>query len=170
MAVASEKGASSWLSTLPIIEHGFALHKGAFRDALCLRYGWRPAHLPSHCICGAQFTSEHALSCSQGGFPSIRHNEVRDITADLMSEVCHGVGTEPHLQPVTEEQLTHRSAIRDDGARLDIVAESFWGGTAKCILQLRVFNPLAPSHHNSSLAQCYNKNESEKKRAYDERV
>ena len=39
LKVSSEKGASSWLSTLPIAEHGFALHKGAFRDALCLRYG-----------------------------------------------------------------------------------------------------------------------------------
>ena len=43
--VASEKGASSWLSALPVAEHGFTLHKGAFRDALCLRYGWRPALL-----------------------------------------------------------------------------------------------------------------------------
>ena len=40
MQVSTEKGASSWLATLPIDEHGFALHKGAFRDALCLRYGW----------------------------------------------------------------------------------------------------------------------------------
>ena len=39
LTVCSEKGASSWLSALPIFEHGFALHKGAFRDALCLRYG-----------------------------------------------------------------------------------------------------------------------------------
>ncbi len=30
MALASEKGASSWLTTLPIEEHGFTLHKGAF--------------------------------------------------------------------------------------------------------------------------------------------
>ena len=63
-----EKGASSWLSTSPITEHGFALHKGAIRDALCLRYGWRLLRLPSHCICGGQFTIEHALSCSRGGF------------------------------------------------------------------------------------------------------
>ena len=40
MQVSTEKGISSWLATLPIDEHGFALHKGAFRDALCLRYGW----------------------------------------------------------------------------------------------------------------------------------
>ena len=36
--IAKEKGASNWLTTLPITERGFALHKGAFRDAICLRY------------------------------------------------------------------------------------------------------------------------------------
>ena len=171
LTVSAEKGASSWLSTLPIEEHGFALHKGAFRDALCLRYGWRPTHLPSHCICGRQFTIEHALNCPRGGFPSIRHNEIRDITADLMSEVCHSVGTEPNLQPVTEEQLTHRTANREDGARLDIVAESFWGRDRQCaFFDVRVFNPFAQSYRNTSLSQCYRRNEMEKKRAYDERV
>jgi len=43
MQVASKKGASRWLATLPIAETGFALHKGAFRDALCLRYGGFPS-------------------------------------------------------------------------------------------------------------------------------
>ncbi len=79
-------------------EHGFALHKGAFRDALCLCYGWRPPNLPSQCVCGKFFTVEHALSCPRGGFPSIRHNEIRDMTATLMSKVCHNVKIEPGLQ------------------------------------------------------------------------
>ena len=35
--LALEKGASSWLTSLPVEEFGFALHKGAFRDALALR-------------------------------------------------------------------------------------------------------------------------------------
>ena len=36
LTICSEKGASSWLSALPISEHiWFVLHKGAFRDALC---------------------------------------------------------------------------------------------------------------------------------------
>ena len=129
--VSSEKGASSWLSTLPIAEHGFALHKGAFRDTLCLRYGWHPTNLPSHCVCGNKLNVEHALSCPRGGFPSICHNEIRDITASLMSEVCHAVGTEPCLQPVTGEQLTHRTFNREEGARLDIVAQSFWGASGE---------------------------------------
>ena len=82
LEVSKEKGASSWLSALPIAEHGFALHKGAFRDALCLRYGWQPPLLPANCVCGKHLTIEHALSCPCGGFPSIRHNELRDLTDD----------------------------------------------------------------------------------------
>ncbi len=31
---AKEKGASSWLTVLPIEEHGFFLNKGEFRDSL----------------------------------------------------------------------------------------------------------------------------------------
>ena len=75
---AQEKGASSWLSSLPLAVFGFSLHKGAFRDALALRYGWLPSNTPIHCACGTQFSVEHSLSCPKGGFPSIRHNEVRD--------------------------------------------------------------------------------------------
>ena len=51
----------------------------------------------------------------------MRHNEVRDITASLLSEVCHGVTTEPHLQSLSGETMSHRSAITDDGARLDVL-------------------------------------------------
>ena len=61
--ICSEKGTSSWITALPIAEHGFMLHKGAFRDALCLRYGWRPQNLPSHCVCG--LTSLHSRACTQ---------------------------------------------------------------------------------------------------------
>ena len=85
---------------IPIIKHNFALHKGAFRDALCLRYGWQPSRLPSQCFCGMAFTVEHALSCSCGALPSIRHNEIRDLTAKLLTEVCHKMATEPTLQPL----------------------------------------------------------------------
>ena len=101
----SEKGASRWLSTLLIAEHGFALHKEAFRDALCLRYGWRPAGLPTTCVCGKNFSVEHALNCPCGGLPSMRHNELQNITAQCLTEVCHGVGIEPHLQPLSDEPL-----------------------------------------------------------------
>ena len=71
--LAKEKGASTWLTALPLVEHGFTLHKGAFHD-LALSYGWTPSEMPSMCTCGSKFSVEHALSCAKGGFPSIRHN------------------------------------------------------------------------------------------------
>ena len=49
---AKEKGASSWLTVLPLSDHGFALHKSAFHDATALRYGWSPPKLPSNAIAG----------------------------------------------------------------------------------------------------------------------
>ena len=99
----------------------------AFRDSICLRYGWFPSNLPLQCTCGKKFSAEHALSCSHGGFPSICHNELRDITAELLTEVCHNVGTEPPLQPVIDEHLIHRTTNREDGARLNVAAESLGG-------------------------------------------
>ena len=100
MTLAQEKGASSWLTTIPLEEFGFTLHKGAFRDALALRYGWQPPNVRTNCSCGSLLSVEHALSRPKGGFPSLRHNEVRDLTANVMAEVCHYVSIEPHLQPL----------------------------------------------------------------------
>ena len=169
--VSKEKGASSWLTTLPISEHGFALHKGAFKDTLCLRHGWIPSMLPANCIYNKEFTINHALSCPFGGFPSIRHNEVRDITAHLLSEVCHNVGIEPHLQPLSGEILDLRTANREDGARLDIKAQGFWGDDRECaFFDVRVFNPFAHSYRNVPLTTGYRRNKQEKRRAYDQRV
>ena len=93
--LAAEKGASNWLSVLLVAEHGFYLHKTAFRDATYLRFGWRPDRLPEKCICGSSFTVEHALTCNRGGFSFLRHNKIRDLSAKLLTEVCPNVGIEP---------------------------------------------------------------------------
>ena len=78
--------ASCWLCALPLHKHGFALHKSAFRDALALQYGWSPIDLPTSCSCGKGLSVEHALSCSRESFPTLRHNEIRDLTAVLLTE------------------------------------------------------------------------------------
>ena len=169
--LAKEKGASTWLTALPLKEHGFSLHKAAFHDAMALRYGWSPSNLPSKCDCGSNFTVEHALSCAKGGFPSIRHNEIRDLTANLLTEVCNEVCIEPNLQPTTPDQLSGATANSQDGARLDISANGVWGGRfEKTFFDVRVFNPHAPSNRNQTLSTCYRKHEREKKRAYAQRI
>ena len=119
MDLSFEKGGSSWLSTVPILDHGFALH------TLCLRYGWYPSNLPLRCTCDRHFSVEHALSCSHNDLPSIHHIELHDITPKLLSQVCHNVGTELSLEPITDEQLIHQTANREEGAWLDLTAENF---------------------------------------------
>ena len=57
--LAKERGASSWLSVLPIEDQGFHLHKGEFRDTLCLRYGWTLPNTPRNCNCGKAFSTDH---------------------------------------------------------------------------------------------------------------
>ena len=46
IAVARQKGASSWLTAIPSAEHETILHKGDFLDALHIRYGWDIPSLP----------------------------------------------------------------------------------------------------------------------------
>ena len=165
--LAQEKGASSWLSVLPLEEYGFYLHKGEFRDALCLRYGWQLSNIPQTCKCGTRFTVDHAMTCHMGGFPTIRHNDIRDITATLLTEVCHNVATEPPLQPLTGETLTARSANTDDNARLDIRARGFWNNYQDAFFDVRVFYPNAPSNRSTD---AYKRHEQAKKREYGQRV
>ena len=171
MALSSEKGASSWLSALPVDEHGFALHKGAFRDALCLRYGWLPSGLPTQCICGEGFSVNHAMNCPTGGYPTLRHNELRDFTADALSEVCSGVCVEPSLQTLSGETLTYSTAIAEDGARLDVSADGFWGGQhQRTFFDVKVFNPTASSYRTTPVSSLYRQFEKEKCRKYEQRI
>ena len=171
LEVAQDCGASHWLSALPYEAHGFVLHKSAFRDALCLRYGWRPQNLPTKCVCGQDFGINHALCCPTGGFPSIRHNEIRDITASLLAEVCHDVSTEPHLQPLTGEALTMRTANSGTEARLDICASGLWDNRfSRTFFDVRVFHPFVRTNRYSNLSGAYARHEKEKRRQYEQRV
>jgi hypothetical protein len=64
----------------------------------------------------------------------------------------------------------YRSANREDRARLDVVAEDFWGPRQHAFFDIRVFNPIAPSLCTSSIPALYRQKEQEKRRTYDERV
>ena len=102
---ASVKGASSWLTALPLQEYGFSLHKFSFQDALALHYSWSPLRAPSHCACGSSFSVEHVLSCPKGSLPSLSHNDIRNLIAFLLTEVCSQVIVEPELQPVSNPDM-----------------------------------------------------------------
>ena len=171
ISLVSEKGTSNWLTCRPLKRHGFAFTKGESTDGIRLRCNWLPPRLPSHCSCGTSFTTSHALSCPTGGFPSIRHNEVRDTTAKLLNKVSHNVAVEPHLQPVTGEQFHYRTTNVGEQAHLDVAASGIWGDQFECtFIDVRVFNPYASSNCTTSLASSYTRQEREKKRRYEQQI
>ena len=71
-----DKGASSWLNALPLVDQKLDLNKEEFRDSISLRYNIPLKGLPSFCACGEKFNVNHALSCKKGGFVSERHDGI----------------------------------------------------------------------------------------------
>ena len=77
--LASEKGASSWLTSLPLAKYGFVLNKQMFHDAICLRYNFALKLVARTCVCGEDYTINHCLTCKKGGYVILRHNSPRDL-------------------------------------------------------------------------------------------
>ena len=63
--LATQKGASSWLTVLPIRDTKSDLNKSEFRDAVKLRYDWDVADMPSVYVCGDHFNVDHAMICKR---------------------------------------------------------------------------------------------------------
>ena len=121
MRISWRRWAKFWSTIHANCRAWILLAQGAFVDALALRYGWPPTRTPMTCVCGSNFTVEHVLSCPRGGFPSIRHNEIRDLTATLLTEVCNEVTVEPTLQEVTDERMMMRSAITTEDYNYSLI-------------------------------------------------
>ena len=165
----SEKGASNWLTVILIDEMGFILNKGAFREALNLRYDWEIADKPSICVCGDVFNVDHAMVCRRGGFIIQCHNEQRDLEADMLNMVCNDVEIESILQELTGESLPS-GAKRAPDARLDIHATGFCERQRSAFFDVRVCYPNADSYRDLDLKQMYKQHENDKKRLYTQRV
>ena len=164
------KGTSNWLNVLPLEDEGYVLNKQEFRDALALRYNRSISGLPSTCPCSLLFNTVHALDCKKGGFEHSRHDEIRDLEAALLSQVCKDVATEPALQPVTGENFALRSANIEDNARLDVKASGFFRSGQCAFFDIRVAHVNASSYGDLSTEQILDRAEKEKKRAYNSRV
>ena len=120
---------------------------------------WDRAHpgLPSQaCYLTSQGQTPHyTLICKKGGFVSLRHNNLRDVTADILRShsIRKDVQVEPVLLPVTGEHLTAETVMGE--ARLDVSARNFWSPLAKAFVDIRVFHPMAPSNASKSIPVMY---------------
>ena len=56
----------------------------------------------------------------QRGLPTMRHNEVCNLTAPLLPETCSDVSIEPTMQNLNGEEFGSRSNNCEDEPRLDI--------------------------------------------------
>ena len=114
--------------------------------------------------------TQHAMSSKKGDFVTLRHNDVRDLTANLLNEVCNDVNIEPQLLPVTGERFNNRTANVSNEARVDIKSRGFWVRGQQAFFDVRVFDPNAKRYLHKALPQCYIQNEKEKKQQYNERI
>ena len=164
-----EHGSSSWLTTLPLSEEGYGLTKKLFWDLIRIHYGWTLTRHPANCKCGEKFDLQHALSSKKGGFVSLRHNLVRNITSSLFSEVCKDVRVESQLQPLSGEPFAP-SIATGNKVRLDVYACGFWQVVQMTFLDVRVFNPNVRRYAKQELSKTYQLNEKEKKHLHNERL
>ena len=107
-------------------EFGFELSKQQFWDSVRLRYDWEISNLPTSCPCDSKFDIQHSMSYKKGGFLCIRHNDLRDQTANMISEMCQDTEIEPKLTPSPVEELQDRTSNNSIKERVDIRTQSFW--------------------------------------------
>ena len=85
------------------------LSKQNFWDSISLRYGWKISKLSRMCPCGSKFGRQHSMSCRKGAFVTIRHNDLRDLIAKILPEVCNDTKIEPKLVPLRGEDPNSRT-------------------------------------------------------------
>ena len=163
VTIAEEKGVSSWLTAHPSRQYGTILNKSDFRDAVCLRFDLPLDGLPTSCVCGAAMTIDHALTCPCGGYPIARHNEVRDVIADVMREVVSDVEVELQLLPYADEHLEGRTTNCFPEVHGDIRARGFWTRQQDAFFDIRVTHPKDSLLSGSDVLRQLGRNEREKK-------
>ena len=132
------------MTALPITEFGFELSKQPFWDS-------KTCSLPTSCPCGSKFDIQHSMSYKKGVFICIRHNDLRDQTANVMSEVRKDTETEPKLTPLYGEELQDRTSNNSNKERVDIGTRGFWEQGQQAFYGLWVFDPIACRYRNESL-------------------
>ena len=80
---------------MPLKSKDFVLNKSDFTDAINIRYNRDLKGLPENCVCGNKFSITHALNCKRGGFVHMRHDNLRDLNAKLLSKIQKDVEIEP---------------------------------------------------------------------------
>ena len=108
---------------------------------------------------------DHAFRCPKSALPSIRHYHIRDITADLLTDMCSCVGLEPTFQPLTGERFFLHSINTEEWATLGIADR----GVPTLMSESSTPLPLPTSYH-PPVPHTNHRHKREKRRAYEQRI
>ena len=103
------------------------------------------------------------MGCKKGGFISIQRNDLQDLTANMILEVCKDSEIEPNLLPLSGEELHVITLNNSNKAKTDTRVHG-------SEFNLRVFDLISCRYCNKTLQQCYVMKEQEKKRTCNERI
>ena len=98
--LAQMKGTSSWLTTLALKTEHYDLNKREFHDGIRLRHRWPLKYLPTTCVCGKGFSSDHTMSCAKG----------RPVTEED-DRIESGVRFSCDISGVQNEKLLHHNFL-----------------------------------------------------------
>lgn len=140
---------------LPIRRLEFSLSKVVFWVAIPLRYEPPLKRIPSHSGCSKPYNVQHAISCTKGGFLTLRHNELRENIIEMLEEVTYDVIVKPMLQPLTGEGLQGNCS---NEARSDVNGRGFRSRGQRTFFDIRIFDPNARSHEHKTHMKQTNRN------------
>ena len=69
----------------------------------------------------------------------MQHNDLRDLTSNMMSKVCKDTETELKLTPLSGEELQGRTANDSNEESVDIRNRGFWERGKQAFFDLRVY-------------------------------
>ena len=117
-------------------------------------------NLPSHCVCGSVFSTDCAMICSHGGLTITRHNDIHDITANWLSEVCRNVERDPPPHCLSQVKTSCHFLQTDMTMREQTFVQQASGdGSNVHFFDIRVFHPNAQSYYHSSISSLYRHHE-----------
>ena len=97
----------------------------------------------------------------------LRHNNLRNFEADMLSKKVNDVETEPKLQPVTSEII---EGLSRNASKPDISAKGAWRAGQNAFFNVSVANTHSPSQIHLTTETVLKKHEQEKKRNYNRRI
>ena len=98
------------------------------------------------------------------------HNHIRNVTAELLSQVTKNVKIQPVLQSLIGETFDQWRANTSDSSRLDIRTKGFWTKHQMALFNVSVFDTNTKRYGAQSFQRFLYEQRKEKKRLYNMRV